>query len=252
VSSGAQHRFDEWFAALERRHAGRLSFPELRQGLQALSTIYVERRGTLKKGAALSGAGKRAAFAVFYAPLHFVVTRHVVRELGAAAPAPSRIYDLGCGTGAAGAAWAVEAAGTPVLTGLDLHPWAVRETRWTWNLFRLKGSARRERLECLRVSGRDPAVLIAFTINELHDAAREQLRETLLGVGARGGRVLVVEPIGRRASPWWAEWASRFRDAGGRADRWRFEAELPPVWRRLDHAAGLDHRELTARTLYLG
>ena len=56
----------------------------------------------------LAGAGKRAAFALFYSPLHFVLTGHVVRELDAARPAPRKILDLGCGTGAAGAAWAIE------------------------------------------------------------------------------------------------------------------------------------------------
>jgi len=252
VSTRTQDQLDRWFTALERRHTADLSFQELRRGLQALSTVYVERRGSLTKGAALSGAGKRAAFAVFYAPLHFVVIRHVVRELGAASPSPTQIYDLGCGTGAGGAAWAAEAAGKPSLTGVDLNPWAVEETRWTWNQLRLKGSARRERVEHLCISGRRPAVLIAYTINELQKIAREQLLNDLLDIGRRGGRVLIVEPISRRASPWWSSWAPRFREAGGRDDDWRFAAELPEGWRRLDHAAGLDHRELTARTLYLG
>jgi hypothetical protein len=252
VDTGAQDRLARWFDALERRHMADLSFRELRRGLQALSTIYVHRRETLASGAALNGAGKRAAFALFYAPLHFAVIRHVVRELDAASPPPARIFDLGCGTGAGGAAWAMEAAGKPSLIGVDLHPWAVEETRWTWSRFRLKATVRRERVERLRISGQRPAVLIAFTINELQGAVREKLLEDLLDVGASGGRALVVEPIARRASPWWKGWASRFRDAGGRDDDWRFRADLPEGWRRLDHAAGLDHRELTARTLYLG
>ena len=225
-----QDRLDRWFAALERRHTADLSFKELRRGLQALSAIYVERRGTLTKGAALKGAGKRAAFALLYAPLHFAVTRHVVHELGAASPAPTQIYDLGCGTGAAGAAWAMEARGKPSLTGVDLHPWAVEETRWTWGHFRLRGSVRRERLEQLRISGRRPAVLIAFAINELEAERRE--------------KVLVVEPIARRASPWWNGWAERFRAAGGRDDDWRFETELPEEWRRLDRAYALSESGL--------
>jgi hypothetical protein len=34
-------------------------------------------------------------------------------------------------------------------------------------------------------------------------------------------------------------------------DEWRFPAGLPPRLALLDRAAGLDHRELTARSSYL-
>jgi hypothetical protein len=64
--------------------------------------------------------------------------------------------------------------------------------------------------------------------------------------------VLIVEPIARRLVPWWDESAARTVAAGGRADEWRFAANLPPLLQTLDKAAGLDHRELTARTLYFG
>jgi len=134
-------------AALERRHLSQLGFAEVRRALQALSSLYVERRGRLASGAALESEGKRAAFALFYGPLHFLVVRGMVRALGASSPPPGRIVDLGCGSGAAGAAWALE--------------------------------------------------------------------------------------------------------AGGRADSWRLPAALPERWRLLDRAAGLDHRELTGRSLWL-
>ena len=49
--------------------------------LRALSSTYVERRGRLGDGAALSGAGKRAAFALFYGPLHYLLIREIVRAL---------------------------------------------------------------------------------------------------------------------------------------------------------------------------
>jgi hypothetical protein len=73
----------------------------------------------------------------------------------------------------------------------------------------------------------------------------------LVDSARRGARVLVVEPIAERSVPWWSEVASAFASAGGRADLWRFEVELPEPLATLDHAAGLDHRELTARSLYL-
>jgi hypothetical protein len=39
--------------------------------------------------------------------------------------------------------------------------------------------------------------------------------------------------------------------AGGRADEWRFPATLPESVARLGRAAGLDYRELTARSLWI-
>jgi hypothetical protein len=38
---------------------------------------------------------------------------------------------------------------------------------------------------------------------------------------------------------------------GGRADEWRFRTELPAIVMKLDRSAKLDHRELTARSLWL-
>ena len=67
----------------------------------------------------------------------------------------------------------------------------------------------------------------------------------------RGARVLVVEPIASRPVPWWTAWADAFVQAGGRADLWRFPSSLPPLLALLDKAAGLDHRVLTARSLWL-
>ena len=64
--------------------------------------------------------------------------------------------------------------------------------------------------------------------------------------------MLVVEPIARRPVPFWTAWADAFCTAGGRDDTWRFPAGLPERMQLLDKAAGLDHRELTARSLWLG
>src|SRR5258705_7503583 len=95
---------EAWYAALEARHLATLTFPEVRRALQALSSLYVERRDRLVPGRALDGAGKRAAFAMFYGPLHFLIVREIVRDLRAAEPPLVRVVDLGCGTGVAGAA----------------------------------------------------------------------------------------------------------------------------------------------------
>src|SRR5918996_5833297 len=105
--------FGEWLNALEERHLADLRVPEVTRALRALSSAYVERRHTIGRGGALESAGKRAAFALVYAPLHFLTVRHIVRNLPAHTPAPQTIVDLGCGTGAAGAAWAIEAGTAP-------------------------------------------------------------------------------------------------------------------------------------------
>ena len=50
----------------------------------------------------------------------------------------------------------------------------------------------------------------------------------------------------------WGEWERAFQPSGGRTTEWRFRVELPPLLRDLDKSSGLDHRELTARTLVAG
>src|SRR4029453_3552578 len=104
---------DGWLAALEGRHLPNLTRPELTRALRALSSCYVERREKLTSGAALEGAGKRAAFALYYGPLHFMAGTAVVRATLAHEIPLHTIVDLGCGTGVAGAAWAVASARPP-------------------------------------------------------------------------------------------------------------------------------------------
>jgi len=241
---------DAWLPALERRHLASLTFPQVRRALQALSSLYVERRGRLGTGAALDGAGKRAAFALFYGPLHFIAVREVVGALGAHRPPPARILDLGCGTGAAGAAWAASAGGTPLVEGVDRSAWAVAEARFTLAALRLAGTAARGRLEDARLPGRRGAVVAAYAVNEMDDEGRARLLPKLLEAVRAGAAALVVEPIARRSAPWWGAWATAFAEAGGRADEWRFRVRRPEIVARLDRAAGLDHRELTCRSLW--
>ena len=242
--------FVEWLNALEARHLADLRVPEVTRALRALSSAYVERRHTVARGAALDSHGKRAAFALFYAPLHFLVARHVVAAVGADAVKPSSVVDIGCGTGAAGAAWALAAGGVPVI-GVDRHPWAVEEARWTYRQLGLNGQAREGdvgRLPALRAGS---AAVAAYVLNELPAPVRQRIEETLLAGARRGVTVLVLEPIARSLTPWWDDVAGRFAAAGGRADEWRFAPELPPMLRLFDKAAGLNHRELTARSLYV-
>ena len=120
--------FTEWMSFLETRHLADLTFQEVSRSLRSLSSTYVERRRKLHEGAALAGAGKRAAFALFYGPLHFLLVRHIVSSVPELTHIVHEIVDLGCGTGAAGAAWASECAPAARVHGVDRHP-CLRATR---------------------------------------------------------------------------------------------------------------------------
>jgi len=244
--------FDDWVVALEKRHLADFRVAEVTRALRALSSAYVERRHTVARGGPLDSAGKRAAFALFYAPLHFLAVTHVVASIDAATqPPPTAIVDVGCGTGAGGAAWAVAAGGSPGVTGIDRHPWAVEEARWTYRTLGLKGSTRQGDASRLPPLKPRTAVIVAYVLNELSSDLRARAEEQLFAAAARGARILVLEPIARGVAPWWGETARRVVQAGGRADEWRFPVDLPPVLRTLDKAAGLNHRELTVRSLWL-
>jgi hypothetical protein len=241
-----------WVDALTSRHLGSLTFPELRKGVVALSRLYVESRERIGAGAALDGAGKRAAFACFYSPLHFLVVREIVTRLVSDPPGPRRILDLGCGLAAASAAWATSYAGRPTVLGYDLSPWAVSEARHTLHHFGLSGTIRRRSAADVPLAARGDAVVAAFAVNELSQKERSRLFGRLLQAGRRGASVLVIEPIARSSAPWWDEWIEAARSVGGRDDTWRFPVSLPPLLSKLDRASGLDHTELTARSLFWG
>jgi SAM-dependent methyltransferase len=242
--------FTRWLDALDDRYRQALSFQEVRRSVQALSSLYVERRGRLAQGAALDGAGKRAAFATFFGPLHFLLVREIVRALGAAARPFPALLDLGCGTGVAGAAWASEMDPAPRISGIDRNPWAAAEARWTYAAFGFDGSGKTLDLNTFRLPG-STALVAAFIVNELPDEVRERWLGAILDTAKRGSPVLVVEPIAKKLSPWWDDWEPDFTAAGGRSDEWRFIVVLPERLALMDKAAGLNHRELTGRSLWL-
>ena len=244
-------QFAHWVAALEQRHLADLRIPEVTRALRALSSAYVERRHTVARGGPLESAGKRAAFALFYAPLHFLATTHVVHAVRGHEPPPSAILDIGCGTGAAGAAWALSAAGRPSVSGIDRHSWAADEARWTYRALGLQGTARRGDAGRLPIMKAGSAAIAAYVLNELAADVRASVEDQLFAAAGRGVRVLILEPIARGVAPWWGDTARRAEGAGGRADEWRFEVDLPPMLRTLDKAAGLNHRELTVRSIWL-
>ena len=271
-------RFDRWHEGLVARFTRELSYQEIRKGVQSLSASYVARRGRLGEGSAFDGEGKRAAFALFFAPLHFLAAYHAVREIDFHRIPAARIWDLGCGTGAAGAAWAVamqeargacgasesaagpaEAAGAATpdgeapqrgakILGVDRSGFALGEARETYRALGVAGETRRMDLtrEIPRGKG---AALLAYTLNELPDRAREQMLSHLRSAAFRP--LLVLEPVARRVAPWWTRWERALGQEAlaVHAFEWRRRLELPDWIAGMDRAAGLDHAEMTARVL---
>ncbi len=246
-------RFHDWLATTRERQ-GALATRDLRRGIQAVSRVYVEERGRGDLGArATGGTARRAAFACFYAPLHFLTVWHLAAELrrdAVLAGSPRRVVDLGCGTGAVGAAAAVGASAPAAVLGVDALGWALGEARHTYRAFGLRGRTRRGHLPAAlpRLREGDLAVCGWF-LNECDDEARLAMREALQEGGRAGARVLVVEPLAGRIAPWWEEWVREGEALGLRAGIWKQDVDLPEPLRTLDRAAGLDHGTLGARWL---
>lgn len=251
---------DAWLTALSERHRSAFTSAEFLKALRALSARYVERRSTLTERSPLDSAGKRAAFAAFYAPLHLLTTQAVVRATGVSHAPLNAVLDLGCGTGVASAAWALEISPSPSLLGVDTNAWATSEARWNWHQLGLRGAARRGDLveaadRVLRhrdssLSG--TAVIAGWSVNEISDAARQRLLPILIALAARGARILVIEPLARSATPWWDDWAEAMTKAGGQVAQWKFDVALPPALAEVDRAAGFTREGLGARSLSLG
>lgn len=244
-------KFTAWLSALEARHLADLEFPEVTRALRALSSIYVERRGRLAERGAFDSAGKRAAYALYYSPLHYLTVALIVEALDAATTPVTTLLDLGCGAGAAGAAWGSRLSQRPALVGLDEHPWAVREAAFTYRSFHLDAHVRRGHAARGAIPRSVNAIVAGWVLNELDADARATLQQTFIQAAASGATILVVEPIATRVAPWWDGWISGFAKVRSRTDQWRFPVQLPDLLKRLDHAAGMRHDELKARSLYI-
>ncbi|MGE5832844.1 MAG: methyltransferase [Acidobacteriota bacterium] len=253
-----------WMNALRERHVEPLGRPAFLKAVRALSVRYVERRHTLSGRSAIDSAGKRAAFAAFYAPVHFATTRMLVEILELHDARIDTIVDLGCGTGVAGAAWALALPNHAALRGIDVNPWSVNETNWTWRTLGLKGHARRGDvvktiLSMRQVSRRSScagtAIVLGWTVNELRDDARRTLLPALLDLARQDASVLVIEPIARRAAPWWDEWATTFGEARGVAQNWEMALDgsdggpLSGDFADLHYDAGFRRESLSVRSL---
>ncbi len=228
-----------------------MRWSEIARALGALSTDYVQRRHRVQAGEALEGRGKRAAFALYYAPRHYVLTREVLQALGAAAAPALPIVDLGCGLGVAGAAWAALHDPPPSVTGLDVNEWVLGEARIAYRALGIRGRAVRSSVERFRFPAGPLHQVAAFTVNELETEARDALLARIRQGAPAGGATLVIEPLATRIAPWWKDWAAAFAALGGRADEWRFDVPLPGRVAELGRSAHLDPRELGCRSLWI-
>jgi SAM-dependent methyltransferase len=291
LSGEARARFDAWHAGLLARFTRDLTFQEIRKGVQALSSLYVGHRGRLAGGgaSAFDGAGKRAGFALYFAPLHFLTVYHAVREIEFDALPFPRLWDLGCGTGAAGAAWATAQRLSPALApavagpgtkivGVDQSAFALEESSLAYRAFGLKGETRRidlvaggeespsvvrigsgpraggDRPRARRVAGGlrgEDAVILAYTLNEMGDDGRERILHDLHASGGTSRPLVILEPVAKRVAPWWPRWERALGEESLSLHslEWRMRIELPAWIAEMDRAAGLDHGELTARIL---
>ena len=236
-----------------------LTTSEFLKAVRALSARYVERRAELPHRSPIDSAGKRAAFAGFFAPLHHLTARHVAGAVGAADRPIKHIVDLGCGTGAAGSAWGMMLPMHPVLTGVDQAPWVLEEARWNWDVLGFSSTTKRQDFVDFAWAGRDAGIrglgttglVLGWSANELTHEGRARLLPRLLKARDLGASVLVIEPLARSAAKWWDSWAQPFVEAGGRADEWKFPPGLPTRLAELDSQAGFRREHLSARSLWL-
>jgi len=164
---------DRWIEALEERHLADRTFrrsaaPSRRSRRSTWSVAAGSRGGRPWRGPA------SALPSPLLRPLHFLVVGHVVRAW--APPHPSRrIADLGCGTGAAGAAWALECPGPPALAESTGTP-----GRWRRPGGRGASSAPgRPKGDLARAPLDADGIVVAFAANELPKGPREELRGRL-------------------------------------------------------------------------
>ncbi len=248
----------EFLTALETRHLANLTRPEFTKAVRALSIRYVERRGQLPTRSPLDSAGKRAAFGLFYAPLHMLTVEAAVAAVAPDAR-PTHLIDLGCGTGVCSAAWAMSLpTPRPSIDGYDLHPWALDEARWNWRTLGLQGRAVRldavtamERTVSGRTSLAGHAIVAGWAVNELEAPARERLHLAVTTAISKGASFLMLEPLARGVAPWWDHWTRTLTPVGVVSGDYKFDVDLPPRLAEFSDGAGFSARTLSARVMWV-
>ena len=144
---------------------------------------------------------------------------------------------------------------------IDENAWALGEALWNWRALGLDGRTRRADLVTaaakIGTEGRrgrigPPAIVLGWAVNELAPAARGRLLSELTTLVERGSALLLIEPIARTLTPWWAEWVERLSPHGAESHDWKFDIALPGRLAEIDHEAGFRREGLSARTLSCG
>lgn len=243
---------EQWVASEAELALRDLRFSDVRRAVQALSMLYVQKRarGGLDKRAG-DGAGKRAAFASYYAPLHFIGAAVAGSALGLQGCSGVReVVDLGCGTGAVGAAIARLLPGAARVTGVDANAGAVSVCRRTFSALGVRGRARVGRLPSAMPRLRAADLVVAgWSLNELGPEERDAVLDDVSTGVSRGCGLLVLEPLSTRVVPWWPQLIARF--PGAAVAELRVPVTRPPWIARLDEATRLDHRDATCRALWV-
>jgi len=248
---------DDWIARVIERHTQSMTRPEFLKAVRALSARYVEQRAALRDRSPLDSAGKRAAFAGFYAPLHFLTVQQIVESVGLGRRPVETIVDLGCGTGVGGAAWALAYERPARVVSVDLNTWVLDEARWNFQTLGVRGRTSRGNFvaaleELTSKPETHSGVILGWSLNELADLDRARAIDLIISLAARATSIAVIEPIATRLVPWWPAFAGRVAKAGGRVDEWKFDAPLPSALADLDEAAGFQRESLSARSAVFG
>ena len=101
-------------------------------------------------------------------------------------------------------------------------------------------------LEAIR---RPEGIVIGWTLNELDDAKRALVAERLAHWVAKGSRLLVIEPVSKRVTPWWDEWVQKLPSAHCSVFEKRLRLDLPPKIALLARSAGLGAEGTVVRVL---
>ena len=136
----------------------------------------------------------------------FLLVHALIYRLPHAREVGLPIVDLGCGTGAAGLAWAAAGPGRRAVTGVDVNPWALQEAAAAYRCFDMQGRTVRASIPGLAWPRERSAFVAAFAVNELSDGDRALLLPRLLERAAAGEPFLVVEPLAKGVAPWWGRW----------------------------------------------
>ncbi len=248
--------FTTWLAALEQRHLAELTRQEFTRAVRALSARYVQRRGQLPDRSPLDSAGKRAAFALFYAPLHLLTTQAALARTDVRTDLET-LVDLGCGTGVSSAAWALMQDTPPSITGIDTHPWVLDEARWNWRAMGLPGhavrgdmvTAARNLLRHSNASLATTGLIAGWSVNELAQSDRARLLDTVDQLLSRGVTLVVLEPLARGVTPWWDDWVAHLATHRVCAGDIKVDVDLPAPLAGFSKAAGFRKKELGVRVM---